>query len=152
MGRHKTSGFGMETAERFLCKVFEPPQGCWEWQAGKNRLGYGKFSWGGREAVPELAHRIYYALLYGDLPKQLNHRCNNPCCCRPDHLYEGGKSENLYDAVANGTHAMTRKTACKWGHLFTPDNTRRRKDGGRDCLTCCRRRSKEWELRHRIPH
>ena len=152
MGRPQSPGFDEQTAYRFFSKVADTGTGCWPWLAGTNLAGYGTFNVIGRSGTPQLAHRVYFALTHGYLPPQLNHRCNNPLCCRPDHLYAGGKSENHLDAVANGTHHMAGKTHCKWGHEFTPSNTRRRSHGGRDCITCCLRRSRDWYLRqHHSP-
>jgi len=74
---------------------------CWEWQGDKNAGGYGRFSLHGKKV---LAHR--FALLGYDvlLPKQLLgfnklvcHKCDNPACCNPNHLYRGTQTDNMKD-------------------------------------------------------
>ncbi len=57
------------------------------------------------------------------------------------NLTYGTKSDNMMDAVKHGTHNETKKTHCKRGHEFTPDNTRIEKTAkSRRCLTCERNR------------
>ena len=73
--------------ERFWQKVNKATtSGCWEWQAGKNRHGYGQCTVGYRKKA--LAHRYAYELRYGQIPKGavLDHRCANPSCVNPEHL------------------------------------------------------------------
>lgn len=48
------------------------------------------------------------------------------------------RSANQYDQVRNGKHANARKTHCKWGHEYTPENTKVGKNGGRWCRECKR--------------
>lgn len=57
------------------------------------------------------------------------------------NLAYGTHSLNMLDAVAHRTHNMARRTHCKNGHEFSPENTRPRADGGRRCLACRRERA-----------
>jgi hypothetical protein len=59
--------------------------GCWNWQAAKCKLGYGRLTVKGKAF---LAHRVVYMLQYGiiDGKKVLDHTCVNPSCVNPDHL------------------------------------------------------------------
>ena len=71
---------------------------CWEWQAYKNNRGYGVFGIG-KETY--LAHRVSYQFVYGKIPKgdRVLHRCDNPCCVNPSHLFLGSQYDNMWDKV-----------------------------------------------------
>lgn len=79
------------------------PNGCWEWTAYRNKQGYGQFSFTSK-GVPIGAHRLSYQLYNGDIPKGLFvlHTCDNPPCCRPDHLWLGTAKDNIGDAIRKG--------------------------------------------------
>lgn len=78
---------------------------CWPWTAGK-RKGYGRFTIGKR-SVP--AHRLAYETFWRtSLVNDCLHRCNNPPCCNPLHLYDGTNSDNQRDAVVAGTSRLLR--------------------------------------------
>lgn len=65
------------------------------------------------------------------------HTDDDPANCVLGNLRWGTRSDNLYDAVRNGRHAMSSKTHCKRGHEFTPENTWvSPSTGGRMCRAC----------------
>lgn len=74
---------------------------CWEWQAARWRGSYGIFSWRGHRIR---AHRYAFLLAYGTLPPRLHicHRCDNPPCCNPAHLFSGTPQDNMRDAQQKG--------------------------------------------------
>ena len=78
--------------------------GCWEWTRSKDACGYGTLSWLG---VYYRAHRLSYILNVGEIPegKQVLHRCDNPACCRPDHLFLGDYDLNHLDKTVKGRAA-----------------------------------------------
>lgn len=95
---------------RFAAKyVAGKPDECWEWTAGCNRRGYGKFSIGKRTFG---AHRIAYFLAKGDIPDDLlvRHTCDNPPCVNPAHLVLGTQAQNIADMDARGRRPIGKLT------------------------------------------
>lgn len=81
-----------------------PLTGCWEWQLFRlPGMGYGVTSTGGK-GNSGLAHRVAYKKFIGPIPKGacVLHKCDNPPCCNPEHLFLGTKSENNHDRVKKG--------------------------------------------------
>jgi hypothetical protein len=78
------------------------PDGCWPWLgADDGRRGYGKFKLASYESAR--THRIAYALANGVGPiLDVLHRCDNPPCCNPAHLFEGDHNANMADMVSKG--------------------------------------------------
>lgn len=89
--------------ERFEQKFIKTEK-CWIWQAAKNTKGYGKFCT--KRSVWEYAHRISYMLYKGDFDQKLCicHKCDNPSCVNPEHLFSGTYSDNNKDAFDKGRH------------------------------------------------
>lgn len=87
-------------------QVVVTDSGCWEWLAAtKTAKGYGKI---GHSNKDWLVHRLVYNLCVGHVPPTLLicHRCDNPPCCNPAHLYAGSTSDNQRDAVERGNHYL----------------------------------------------
>ncbi len=106
----KALGVALTTAEikRFFDKFTQPESGCWLWlgeKATKQRgPAYGRFAiYHSNHRIVFYAHRLAYLFHYGTLPESLIcHRCDNPPCVRPDHLFPGTHMENMSDMVAKG--------------------------------------------------
>lgn len=92
--------------ERFWNKVRKSVD-CWEWQASTNRRGYGQFKiydrGNGKQKVME-SHRLAWILTNGDIPDGMCvcHKCDNPKCVRPDHLFLGTQRDNARDMAQKG--------------------------------------------------
>lgn len=79
------------------------PDACWEWQGARHRFGYGKFALAERNTTIS-ASRMAWILTNGEIPDGLFvlHRCDNPPCCNPAHLFLGTARDNAADAVEKG--------------------------------------------------
>lgn len=96
--------------DRFWTKVDkETPNGCWEWTASRNNNGYGLFRPGGL-APKRLAHRLSWVHHNGPLGdgQYVLHKCDNPKCVNPDHLFVGSKKDNMQDCKAKGRNRYIR--------------------------------------------
>ncbi len=81
---------------------------CYEWVAGADDDGYGVFGFRGKSAK---AHRVAWILFRGEIPKGkcVLHKCDNPSCIRPSHLFLGDQMDNRRDMLAKGRGRNYRK-------------------------------------------
>jgi hypothetical protein len=96
-------------AIRFWAKVDKTPgQGpwgdCWGWLGGTHDWGYGIIGKGGRGEGFWRAHRLSWTLAHGPIPEGMDvlHKCDNPPCSNPDHLFLGTALDNTRDCIAKG--------------------------------------------------
>lgn len=106
----------MTYAERFWTWV-NKTDGCWLWTGAFRNFGYGVGKLNGRT---ERAHRISWTLTNGPIPPGMCvcHRCDNPPCVRPDHLFLGTDADNHADMRQKGRMA----TAAKMPHSKLSDD------------------------------
>jgi len=88
--------------EKLLARV-KKTNYCWEWGGGKFSSGYGCI-WNPILKKNEYVHRVSYKLFCGKIPKGLLvcHKCDNPICVKPQHLFLGTYKDNIQDAIKKG--------------------------------------------------
>lgn len=81
---------------------------CWEWQRGLFSNGYGQITINKKNT---LAHRASYEEFVGSIPEGILvlHKCDNPICINPDHLFLGTNQDNMTDMVNKGRSARGEK-------------------------------------------
>jgi hypothetical protein len=74
---------------------------CWLWSGAVSPGGYGQIYHNGKN---QRAHRLMWSSRHGQIPGKMVvcHRCDNPLCARPDHLFLGTLAENNADRHAKG--------------------------------------------------
>lgn len=103
--RPAVTGVSAEDRERFWSKVHKlGPDECWPWMTYRQPNGYGNFGFRG---ITYLSHRFAYEISNGPLGVMCCcHRCDNPWCCNPKHLFAGTQKDNMHDRVRKG-HTYT---------------------------------------------
>ena len=110
-------------SDRFWSKVdkttgYGPNGDCWEWKGAKNETGYGIFGIEKKRLIK--SHRFSFQLYNGDIPKSddyhgicVLHKCDNPGCVNPAHLFLGTQIDNIKDMTSKGRrkHAVGEKAS-----------------------------------------
>jgi hypothetical protein len=109
-----------EIYAKLKSRMVETPDGCWEWSGAKTTAGYGEFKRHGRH---HYTHRASWIAHNGPIPAGMFvlHRCDNPPCFRPDHLFLGDDLANTRDKIAKGR--------MRHGHLYGDDHPARKSPG-----------------------
>ena len=99
-------------AVRFWSKVERLGDECWLWKGSLTTLGYGRIKILGKIYA---AHRLAYAITYGMISRQecVCHKCDNPPCVNPDHLFVGTIGDNNRDRHSKGRCAYGDKNVAR---------------------------------------
>ena len=105
------------TKERITERVIINENGCWEWTGASIPAGYG-FIASNRKMY--YTHRVAYELWNGPIGEKMSvcHRCDNPCCCNPEHLFVGTAQDNALDMVRKG-RCKNKKGEEHWNAIMT---------------------------------
>jgi hypothetical protein len=118
MGRSEPSSLAAKLANKF---IIDDAAGCWNWIAATNARGYGVVGRGGRGAGLHKAHRASWMVHRGDIPDGMwvLHKCDNPRCINPEHLYLGDHQQNVRDMVSRGRNVIpdNRGERASWAKL-----------------------------------
>lgn len=109
-------------SERFWSKVSKS-EGCWLWTGARLPRGYGKI---GRDCGGwDLAHRVSWELHFGAITDGLHvlHKCDNPPCVNPAHLFLGTRSDNMQDCFRKlrGFHCVFNRDSHPMAKLSSDD-------------------------------
>lgn len=122
--------------DRFWEKIVKIDGGCWEWTGGKLHFGHGAITIN-RKSVQ--AHRLSWTIHYGDPANFcVCHKCDNPSCVNPDHLFLGTHRDNIQDAGNKRRLAEQQKQSCPKGHPYSGDNLIIRSSHARSGEGVCR--------------
>lgn len=100
-----------QALEGFFWARVKRTQACWTWTGRCDAEGYGLLKTHSFGKVAQRAHRISWILHFGLITDGMGilHRCDNPPCVRPDHLFMGSALDNALDAAAKGRTARGEK-------------------------------------------
>jgi hypothetical protein len=91
-----------DTQTRFWAFVKKgTPEECWEWTGYRHEEGYGVFTVNSKQ---KKAHRLTWEFVFSPIPDGLEvcHKCDNPPCCNPSHLFLGTHVDNISDMINKG--------------------------------------------------
>lgn len=155
-----------EVSARFWSKVEQIPfHSCWEWVGHKDKDGYGRVR---INKVDHRSHRVSWEWANGRklrVDELVCHKCDNPSCVNPAHLFVGTARDNTQDMIRKGRHSgfyferlpegliryrsnLAKRTHCKFGHEFNEKNTYWVTPRKRRCRICSAKQQDDWRVRH----
>lgn len=108
-----------QTRKRLLKSIEVDENNCWNWKLYKTKSGYGTTNY--RKKVGQRAHRVSWLVNRGEIPNDyyVLHKCDNPACINPEHLFLGTHTENMKDMKEKGR-------ACKGENSHLHRNNRKK--------------------------
>lgn len=104
---------------RFWEKVKKTPAGCWLWMGSKEHFGHGHI---GNKGKMLKAHRLAWEFENGKIPDGLHclHKCDNPSCVNPSHLFLGTHQDNMRDMISKNRQSskLTKKQVIKMRQYY----------------------------------
>lgn len=100
------------TEQRFLNFVVIMEDGCWHWGGHRNEDQYGRFKYP-HPTKPNfigMAHKFAYEHWIGPIQDKhyILHKCDNPACVNPEHLFTGTQKDNMKDMKNKGRENKAR--------------------------------------------
>lgn len=91
-------------------RMVHKTEDCWLWTGAKKEWGHGVINSGGRGRAIRVS-RLSWSLHYGEIPEGLLvcHKCDNPTCVRPEHLFLGTHADNMTDCKNKGRYDRTKR-------------------------------------------
>jgi len=124
----------------FWKKVLKIDDGCWEWQGSRLPSGYGTIHLRGcGENENHRTHRLSWFIHFGIIQNDtlVLHKCDNPRCCNPEHLFLGSHLDNMLDMAKKGRFSKV---------LMNPDKQKEISDLARS--SCAREKRKNTMLKN----
>lgn len=109
-----------DIVDKLFDRLVETDSGCWVFVGARTGSNYGAV-W--KDGANKSAHILSYEYHYGPVPKNMMvlHRCDNPPCCNPKHLFLGTHKDNKDDEVAKGRHVYGERVG---NHKLTEEDVR----------------------------
>lgn len=102
----RPNGMSIEQlGEWLLLNGIKQPNGCVHFHKMSRQHGYGAVGFG---LGIMKAHRVTFLFTNGSLPEEVCHKCDNPLCINPEHLFAGTHQDNMRDMSVKGRFGVTR--------------------------------------------
>lgn len=130
----------------------DPKTGCWLWAGGLDKKGYGRIGFR-RRAIKATWVSVYF---YNDTPrgsKHVLHKCDNPSCVNPFHLYLGTNDDNVRDKLERRRHAKHGVNQCLSGHKYSEHGflvNGRNNRTSRRCRICVNKYAREYARKRKL--
>ena len=107
----------LKPGDKLISKCIVMSNGCWEWLGYRNKCGYGRLTFRGKKT---LAPRMAWMVFVAEIPDGMKvlHRCDNPPCINPEHLFLGSDRDNVADCIKKGRFRGIENSPLKLGNTI----------------------------------